>query len=1732
MNKKSTRALASATVVGLVLTTAISTGNVQAAPGKVDRLHGANRYETASKVATSNWKAGETKNVILVSGEGYADALSASLLAQKLDAPVLLTGKDNLDVNAKNAINKLGAKNVYILGSKGVVSENIKSSLENEGKTVKRLAGKDRYETNIAIANELVSNHGVSAKEVLVVNGNKYLADALTAAPVAAKEGKILLLVGEDESTANEAKKFIDAHSSKVTVIGRDVTVSDVIYNKLGASKRVKGGADRFETNRLVLDAFNMKGSHLYIANGQNDHLVDSLVASALAGKFNSPVVLVSNDKEEDAKAIKYMKDELKINDKTDLNVVGSEAILSDDLVKDIDNVVTPQSEDVVAAEKAVKAYETAKLTNAEEIKAAKELKVEAVKTVKAVKDEAKKVDFEKRIAVADKKLVEAEAKLGISVGTVSAITKTEVTIVLAKKPAVDLTADKFVVKANGTDVKVEKIAKVDSDLTGKTYKLTINSLDKTEGKLTVNGTEKAFDFKAPEVKGIEVKDANHIVVNFNEELNEASLIEANFKIKKVAENVKAASASKVVLNADKKSVTVTLGTALVPADYVLSLGVAGGTTVQDIAKNGIYAGTEVSFRPTAAQLENKVAPALAKGTYNKGTGILSLTFDKNILDSKLDVTKLSINGVALTAADTVDTKTTADDNIVEIKLGEVSKRAVNALEGDLKLTVAKDAYGIADKLTDGETFAIAKEEPAVVKSATYNQETNVLTVTFDQPVAIVEASQADGQTLLSLNVEGGALQTVQANNIVGDRTLTQATWKFDLGVETHNVAGDVEGLANVSSKLKVYTEKDIFVNAAKVKNTDAQNDYEKGIAVAYTKDEKKPSITGVEFNNKSNELTIKFSEKVTLEAGANFIIDTDEDETLRSTIAQAKFAQPDVAKDTFVAKLDKDLDKETIKTLNDLYATGKDLKLTVAKEVITDTNNLKNDVVDFAHGINVVFHDYVRPKLDGVIKAETPTKVKVVFDEKVDKISAEKVANYVIKDSTGAALKVTGAQLQADGKTVYLTTVAQTSGKPYDVTVANVKDLQGNIMIAAPGNFAGNGIAKDDKLKVSALEAKAVKNDKDTLKVKFSEKVNPAMATNLGNYAVLAKGIDAKYEDAKAVSLAGATAKIDPEDASSVIITLADRVNILNTKEYKVIVNNVKDVYGNELDATKVSTTDVADGDVALSAPKVIINQLDGKDNDTVTLVFDEQLNPETVVKGNFTVDGKSATGVATSWDAKKKEYTVTLQTGADFTSAKAVVIKKEVVDLAGNAITAGADTTIAAGDVTLKDSVKPTVSKIEAKAVSDGKDTITVEFDKDLVEASAKVLANYTLTDEAGKEIDLKDATIAYANKVATITLPDGSKVAEKKTNEVNLLHGKNYTVTVANVVDTKGNTMNKVTKTVTWAEDSDKEAPTYTVKTDAGKSTVTLTFNEKIDLSKVDLSTFTIKYDADKDDAKNELTKLKPIYVTKADDSKAITITLDNKVKAAEAGKTAMVTVEINEGKDVCDFAGNKAAHDAVKGNDMVTAPAVVNVKGITVTGGAANAKTITKDKGTLQMSAAVTPDTATNKEVKWSVVGTDNNPTDLATISEAGLLKAAKDGKVKVVATAKDGSGIKGEVQITISNQVVADTKAPTYTDATIDSTKKIVTLTFDENVENNLTDIFKLKKAIKIATDGSTYSDLGTNDKVKIQDKTIVITFENALAGDKNKIKVAKDSLKDKAGNVVDADVETNDISAN
>lgn len=82
---------------------------------------------------------------------------------------------------------------------------------------------------------------------------------------------------------------------------------------------------------------------------------------------------------------------------------------------------------------------------------------------------------------------------------------------------------------------------------------------------------------------------------------------------------------------------------------------------------------------------------------------------------------------------------------------------------------------------------------------------------------------------------------------------------------------------------------------------------------------------------------------------------------------------------------------------------------------------------------------------------------------------------------------------------------------------------------------------------------------------------------------------------------------------------------------------------------------------------------------------------------------------------------------------------------------------------------------------------------------------------------------------------------------------------------------------------------------------------------------------------------------------------------------------------------------------------------------------DATSIDVNKGTLQCSAEVLPENATNKNVTWAIT----TATASATIDQTGLVTASGgptgNGTIWVKASAVDGSGVSDSVQITISNQ---------------------------------------------------------------------------------------------------------------
>ncbi|KZL90186.1 cell wall-binding repeat-containing protein [Clostridium magnum] len=337
-----TKSMKRAFILSLVLTASLQAAPTKAAAGQVTSIGGADCYETAAKVATANWTS--ATDVVLVCGEGYADAVSATVLAKQLNAPILLTTTESLHANARAALDTLKPQNIYIIGGNASISQSVRTNLKNENYNLIELSGKNRYETNIAVANQLVKL-GVSADSVMLVSGDGF-ADVLSATPVAAAKGQILLLGNNSTSSMEPVLDFVKTNNSNVTVVGTNNAIKDDIYKALGAVKRINGGANRFETNINVLNEFkdDLKTDKLFIANASGGRYTDALIASSLAGKWSTPLVLVDDETSDStSKAIDYIKG--KISSSTDLSAIGETGVISDTIVSRINSSISSSVE-------------------------------------------------------------------------------------------------------------------------------------------------------------------------------------------------------------------------------------------------------------------------------------------------------------------------------------------------------------------------------------------------------------------------------------------------------------------------------------------------------------------------------------------------------------------------------------------------------------------------------------------------------------------------------------------------------------------------------------------------------------------------------------------------------------------------------------------------------------------------------------------------------------------------------------------------------------------------------------------------------------------------------------------------------------------------------------------------------------------------------------------------------------------------------------------------------------------------------------------------------------------------------------------------------------------------------------------------------------------------------------------------------------------------------------------
>ena len=265
----------------------------------ISRLAGKDRVDTALEIAKASF-TGKVSNIVLATCENYPDALAGSTLAYKYRAPILLVGNSASDrqrVLDYMRTNMVIDGTVYILGGYGAISKDIETQINNIGfSNIVRVGGANRYETSAKIADMIGA---VPGTPIVLAYGEDY-PDALSASSLAAVKQYPVLLVNKNKIPDAVGKEIAELNPSKVYIIGLQGVISSEVERETsqitsaGNTIIVRiGGSNKFETSLEVAKYFNLSGSTICIATG-NDY-PDALAGSIYAAKNNAPIILTDS---------------------------------------------------------------------------------------------------------------------------------------------------------------------------------------------------------------------------------------------------------------------------------------------------------------------------------------------------------------------------------------------------------------------------------------------------------------------------------------------------------------------------------------------------------------------------------------------------------------------------------------------------------------------------------------------------------------------------------------------------------------------------------------------------------------------------------------------------------------------------------------------------------------------------------------------------------------------------------------------------------------------------------------------------------------------------------------------------------------------------------------------------------------------------------------------------------------------------------------------------------------------------------------------------------------------------------------------------------------------------------------------------------------------------------------------------------------------------------------------
>lgn len=255
----------------------------------VEEIYGRDRYATA--VETSKKAFDSSRVALLASGENFPDALSGGPLAYAMNAPILLSTKDAIPAVTLNELQRLGVREVTILGGEAALSKAVEDQLAQAGITFTRLAGSTRYDTSYLIGQELARLSNFN--QAFLVSGENY-PDALAAGVPAARLGAPILLTGKSQVPNTILRGLVEWEVSEVYAIGGKLVIEDSVLNALSNNYQAEriSGPNRYATSVMIAEKFMKDAAGAAFTSGVN--YPDALSGGVYAAQKNYPLLLVN----------------------------------------------------------------------------------------------------------------------------------------------------------------------------------------------------------------------------------------------------------------------------------------------------------------------------------------------------------------------------------------------------------------------------------------------------------------------------------------------------------------------------------------------------------------------------------------------------------------------------------------------------------------------------------------------------------------------------------------------------------------------------------------------------------------------------------------------------------------------------------------------------------------------------------------------------------------------------------------------------------------------------------------------------------------------------------------------------------------------------------------------------------------------------------------------------------------------------------------------------------------------------------------------------------------------------------------------------------------------------------------------------------------------------------------------------------------------------------------------